>query len=185
IRGRHLPQHSSSAASLIRSSSSPPLPTDACRQPTSPAAPSNRPSGAILIQRRTRPIRRQGDLDDHDRPISSVAPFAHLAGDSSSSTVSNAWPTPPPKSNPTFHLGQQSPTSNSAKYLPATIRPHLNPTTNGNRLMKANHPSKQQRNGNTQTNLRSKHASQAKLATHHHAAIFPSARTPSARASRP
>ncbi|KAL6009632.1 hypothetical protein ACLOJK_000060 [Asimina triloba] len=41
----------------------------------------------------------------------------------------------------------------------ATPGQHLrpNPTTNGNRLMKANHPSKQQRNGNTQTNLRSEH----------------------------
>ncbi|KAL6001582.1 hypothetical protein ACLOJK_007320 [Asimina triloba] len=41
------------------------------------------------------PSAGKDELDGHDRPISSVAPFAHLAGDSSPSMTSNAHPAPP------------------------------------------------------------------------------------------
>ncbi|KAL5977629.1 hypothetical protein ACLOJK_039157, partial [Asimina triloba] len=47
------------------------------------------------------------ELDGHDRPISSVAPFAHLAGDNSPSTASNARSAPPPKSGLLAHMSRR------------------------------------------------------------------------------
>ncbi|KAL5976981.1 hypothetical protein ACLOJK_021319, partial [Asimina triloba] len=57
-----------------------------------PAA--NRPPSASHPDARD-PSAGKDELDGHDRPISSFAPFAHLAGDSSPSMTSNARPTPP------------------------------------------------------------------------------------------
>ncbi|KAL5985920.1 hypothetical protein ACLOJK_027910 [Asimina triloba] len=52
------------------------------------------------------PSAGKDELDGHDRPISSVAPFAHLAGDSSPSTASNARPAPLPKSGQRPQIAQ-------------------------------------------------------------------------------